>query len=339
MTNLTGSGAVDFAKFLGNASDTVNLPSFSWTDDLDTGIYRPVADQLAITTGGVQRALFSSAGITGNLVGNASTSTRLQTARLINGVSFDGSEDITISSTLSGTLIKGTGLSGNNFNGTVDTIWAVVYGTTAGTACQGDDSRLSTNLGVTAGTTAGPIITSSTGTNATIPTASATGSGIVTTGNQTWAGTKTFNAVIVGSINGNAATATTLQTARTINGTSFNGSANITITANTPNILTRGTGLTGNNFNGGAATTWAVAYGTTAGTACQGNDSRLSDARTPTAHTHEANDITSGIIDVDRLPAAALIGDTTYSAGSGLTLSGTTFSLPVATSGSGTFVT
>jgi hypothetical protein len=60
------------------------------------------------------------------------------------------------------------------------------------------------------------------------------------------------------SITGNAGTATTLQTARTINGTSFNGSANITITANTTNTLTRGSYLTGNNFNGSAATTWAV---------------------------------------------------------------------------------
>ena len=35
----------------------------------------------------------------------------------------------------------------------------------------------------------------------------------------------------------------------------------------------------------------SVAYGSSAGTACQGNDSRLSDARTPTAHTHPASDI------------------------------------------------
>lgn len=66
-----------------------------------------------------------------------------------------------------------------------------------------------------------------------------------------------------GSCTGNAATATALQTARTINGTSFNGTANITITANTPNTLTRGTYLTGNNFNGSAATTWAVDATTT----------------------------------------------------------------------------
>jgi hypothetical protein len=58
--------------------------------------------------------------------------------------------------------------------------------------------------------------------------------------------------------------ADTLTTARTINGTSFNGSANITVTANTPNTLTRGSYLTGSNFNGSAATTWAVDATTTA---------------------------------------------------------------------------
>lgn len=35
----------------------------------------------------------------------------------------------------------------------------------------------------------------------------------------------------------------------------------------------------------------SVSYGTAAGTACLGNDSRLSDARVPTAHTHPASDI------------------------------------------------
>jgi len=33
-------------------------------------------------------------------------------------------------------------------------------------------------------------------------------------------------------------------------------------------------------------------FGTTSGTVCQGNDSRLSDARTPTAHTHPLGDLT-----------------------------------------------
>jgi hypothetical protein len=47
--------------------------------------------------------------------------------------------------------------------------------------------------------------------------------------NQTIAGTKTFTSTISGSINGNATTATRLQTARTIAGVSFNGTANINI--------------------------------------------------------------------------------------------------------------
>jgi hypothetical protein len=54
------------------------------------------------------------------------------------------------------------------------------------------------------------------------------------------------------------ASAATLTTARTINEVSFDGSADITVTANTTNALTRGTYLTGSNFNGSAATTWAV---------------------------------------------------------------------------------
>lgn len=57
--------------------------------------------------------------------------------------------------------------------------------------------------------------------------------GVYTTGNQTIAGTKTFSSTIVGSISGNSATATKLATARTINGVSFDGSANITVSDNT----------------------------------------------------------------------------------------------------------
>ena len=51
------------------------------------------------------------------------------------------------------------------------------------------------------------------------------------TGDETINGTKTFSAAIVGNVTGNAGSATKLATARTINGTSFNGTANIT-TAN-----------------------------------------------------------------------------------------------------------
>ena len=105
-----------------------------------------------------------------------------------------------------------------------------------------------TNLGITAGTTVGPTVTSSTGTNATLPTASATASGVLTTGAQTIAGVKTFSSAITGSVTGNAGTSTKLATARTINGVSFDGTANITI-ASGYNILTTEY-LTGFSRNG-----------------------------------------------------------------------------------------
>ena len=51
-------------------------------------------------------------------------------------------------------------------------------------------------------------------------------------------------------------------------------------TSSAKGVVQTGTGIT--NSSG----TISVTYGNTAGTACQGNDSRLSDARTPLSHTH-----------------------------------------------------
>ena len=59
------------------------------------------------------------------------------------------------------------------------------------------------------------------------------------------------------SITGNAGTATTLQTARTINGTSFNGSANIT-TANWGTARTITIGSTGKSVNGSSNVSWSL---------------------------------------------------------------------------------
>ena len=73
-----------------------------------------------------------------------------------------------------------------------------------------------------------------------------------------------FIGTVVGEVTGNASTATTLQTARTINGVSFNGSANITLTASTPNAVTfndSGTGaVSGATFDGSTAQT--ISYNT-----------------------------------------------------------------------------
>jgi hypothetical protein len=62
----------------------------------------------------------------------------------------------------------------------------------------------------------------------------------------------------IGALTGNASTATTLQTSRTINGTSFNGSANIT-TASWGAARTLTIGSTGKSVDGSAAVSWSLA--------------------------------------------------------------------------------
>ena len=96
----------------------------------------------------------------------------------------------------------------------------------------------------------------------------------------------------------------------------------------TSRTITAGTGLTG----GGDLTanrTLAVSYGSSAGTACEGNDPRLSDSRQALAHktSHQsggsdelalaASQITSGTFDNARInfAAPAAIGSTTPAAG------------------------
>jgi len=56
-TSTSGGG------FQGIDADTATSPSFTWSADLNTGIYRPAADQLGITTGGAARGIFSATGL------------------------------------------------------------------------------------------------------------------------------------------------------------------------------------------------------------------------------------------------------------------------------------
>ncbi|WEA53390.1 pyocin knob domain-containing protein [Weissella paramesenteroides] len=72
-------------------------------------------------------------------------------------------------------------------------------------------------------------------------------------GNETISGTKSFSSTIIGSVSGNAGSATKLQTARSIGGVSFDGSANI----NLPGVNTTGNQST--SGNAGSATKLATA--------------------------------------------------------------------------------
>ena len=67
--------------------------------------------------------------------------------------------------------------------------------------------------------------------------------------------------VFAGALSGNASSATQLQTARNINGVSFNGTSDITITANTPGTLTMSTsggGISGSATFSGSNSTFTV---------------------------------------------------------------------------------
>lgn len=95
-------------------------------------------------------------------------------------------------------------------------------------------------------------------------------------------------AAFVGALTGNADTATKLAAPKTINTVAFDGSSNITLTANTTNSLSAGAGLVGTVFNGSTAQTWTVDSDITAAAskiALRGTDGTLI-AATPTASTH-----------------------------------------------------
>jgi hypothetical protein len=133
--------------------------------------------------------------------GNATTATRLATPVAINGTAFDGSAAITITATTPQSLIRGTYLVGNNFNGSASTTWGV------------DATSNNVNGKVVVRDSSGNF-------SATTITANLTGN---VTGNVT------------GNITGNAATATKLVASRNINGVGFDGTENITIPINTTN--------------------------------------------------------------------------------------------------------
>jgi hypothetical protein len=175
---------------------------------------------------------------------NATTATTLQTARTIGGVSFDGSANINL---------PGVNTAGNQ--------------NTSGTAA------VSTAATVTTSTAASAFKVPFANT-----TASTTGNyGLLQDSEATFTYNPSTNTLVVGTVSGalsgNSTTATTLQTARTIGGVSFNGSANINLpgvnaagnqntTGSAATLTTARTltiGSTGKTFNGSANVTWSLA--------------------------------------------------------------------------------
>ena len=160
----------------------------------------------------------------GKVSNSATTATSANTASTI--VARDASGNF-VAGTITGTatncsrsVLAGNGITGGGALSADRTITLGTPGTLTGTTANAVTSTshthaITVNLAAIAGTTAGPTITSSAGTNVVIPSAAAGAAGIVTTGAQTFAGVKTFSSTIAGSINGTAATATNLSSNRT----------------------------------------------------------------------------------------------------------------------------
>ena len=207
-------GTSDLSMLWSNANDawTFNqhvFPSADSTYELGSNLIRWAnlyADAATITT------------VTGALSGNATTATTLQTARDISGVSFDGGADITL-------VTDNVQESGTPTN---------VYftNTRARSAISITDSGGDGSLGYDSGT---GVVTYTGPSSAEVRAHFSGGTGVSIASGSVAIGQAVgtsddvvFNQVTAAVV-GNATSATTLQTARNINGVSFNGAADITL--------------------------------------------------------------------------------------------------------------
>ncbi|EPH1140623.1 gp53-like domain-containing protein [Escherichia coli] len=234
-TKLKTARTIGGVSFDGSAN--IDLPGVNKTGNQSTTGNAATATKLqtARTIGGVSFDGSANINLPGvniagnqNTTGNAATATKLQTARTINGVNFDGSANISIPTITSRgrvTALTGTtqgAAAGLQMYEAYNNGYPSAYGNVLhlkGATAAGE-GELFIGWSGTSGAHAPVHVRSRRDTDtaswsewAQVYTSKDSIPGVNTTGNQ--------------NTTGNAASATKLQTARTIGGVSFNGTANI----------------------------------------------------------------------------------------------------------------
>lgn len=190
-----------------------------------------------------------------NTTGNAATATALQTARTINGVSFNGTANITVTDGTKMPLSGGTFTGLTYFpNGRLRATGSFNIDGSEPNATGHDDGLYVADFGGTSGTTQNPAFAA-----AIVGRLSNTRNVALTVdaGGYIY-GFRTHTAPDTYTWRSKVKYADRLTTARTINGTLFDGSANIT-TNNWGAARTITIGGSGKSVDGSAAVTWSLA--------------------------------------------------------------------------------
>ena len=183
--------------------------------------------------------------------GNAATATSLQTARTINGTSFNGTANITTANWGAACTLT-VGRTGKSVNGSANVAWTADEILPTGTNGQVLKHNGTSWVAGTDTDSAYSAMTVEEATAGTSTTASLISPSVLKSAISTYSSEQA-------TITGNAASATKLQTARTIGGVSFDGTANI----NLPGVNTAGNQNT--SGNAGSATKLATACTLTVG--------------------------------------------------------------------------
>ncbi len=268
-TALATARNIGGVSFDGTAN--INLPGVNTSGTQDTSGNAATATALATArniggvsfdgTGNINLPGVNTSG-TQDTSGNAATATALATARTIHGVSFDGTGNIDLSEVVQDTVgamfssntETGITVTYQDGDGTIDLVVGTLNQDTTGNAATATalesartihgvsfDGTGNIDLSEVIQDTVGAMFSSNTETNITVTYQDADG---------------TID-LVVGDTTGNAATATALETARTIGGVSFDGTANI----NLPGVNTSGT----QDSTGNSATATALESARTIG--------------------------------------------------------------------------